>query len=154
MMGTSKSVLCMPTCYHNNHHHRCTVMVLEMMMTLKLKLLLFGLVHSNCDGLVLLLYLWVCGDAHNGVNTMVNLIVTGSGDLGHKGVDVYVGVRGFWPTSMAITFLSIILTLFSSSMFVHSANSKCSDDRPHSFVLWFIAANLIIRLMIQKNFTT
>ena len=33
MMVTSKSVLFLPTCYHNNHHHRCTVMVLEMMMT-------------------------------------------------------------------------------------------------------------------------
>ena len=32
------------------------------------------------------------GDAHNGVNTMVNVIVTGSGGLGHKGVVVYGGV--------------------------------------------------------------
>ena len=97
------------------------------------------------------------GDAHNGVN-MVNVIVivTGCDGLGHKGVDVYGGVWGFWPTSMAITFLSIILTLFSSSMFVHSANSKYSDDQPHSFVVGFIAENLplMIRLMIQKNFAT
>ena len=89
---------------------------------------------------------------------MVNVIVivTGCDGLGLKGIDVYGGVRGFWPTSMAITFLSIILTLFSSSMFVHSANSKYSDDQSHSFVLGFIAEilPLIIRLMIQKNFTT
>ena len=92
------------------------------------------------------------------MESMVNVIVieTGWDGLSYKGVDVYGGVRGFWPTSMAITFLSIILTLFSSSMFVHSANSKYSDDQPHSFVLWFIAENLplIIGLMIQKNFAT